>query len=77
MAHSVDYKSAHAHAEGIANRLRGRMPIDYLNELSVKAWAEKKMEGKYRPETEEELKLFETLAIPGQKKLLQALGFLA
>lgn len=76
LAHEVGNEEALNHVQGIVKRFEKRMPIEYLNALSVKAWLERRMGGEQSVDTIEGLKLFDALRIPGQKRLMQALGFL-
>jgi len=56
---------------------QSRVPLFYLDALAVCAWLEKALDGRYSTETEEELKLFETLGAIGKRALLEAQGFLS
>ncbi len=58
-------------------QFRDRHPFYYLHVLGAAAWLEKRMVGDYSPETQEELKAFETPNLAGYRALLVAQGFLA
>jgi hypothetical protein len=54
-----------------------RVPSYYLDALATCAWLEKKNNGSYSAQTEEELRVFERWGAHGKKALLLAQGFLA
>ncbi|HEV8266227.1 MAG TPA: AAA family ATPase [Gemmatimonadales bacterium] len=51
-------------------------PYYYLDILGVTTWLEQRSGGTIRPETQEELRIFDSLGAPGKKALLIAQGFL-
>ncbi len=75
-AHVDSDRSAMAIANKARERFRERHPMNYLNALGTVAWLERRQTGRYTPETEKELGLFDTLGAVGKRAILRAQGFL-
>jgi len=67
-------------AAGLANqardRYRDRHPLFYLDAVAASAWVERRRAGRYHPETEKELQLFEEWGANGKRAVSVAQGFL-
>jgi hypothetical protein len=51
-------------------------PFFYLDVLAARAWLERRVLGREKTETEEEIQMFERMGATGRKALLIAQGFL-
>jgi hypothetical protein len=75
-AHVDSDESAMAIASKARERFRERHPMHYLAALGTVAWLERRQTGRYTPETEKELELFDKLGAVGKRDILKAQGFL-
>ncbi len=75
-AHLGGAENALALASSVGDELRTKCPFYYLDVLAAKAWLERYIFGRQTEQTDAELRVFDTLEVPGKKALLTAQGFL-
>ena len=79
------FRAAHKDSPSIAQKLaidarekyRGRHLFYYLQVVTCSAWLERRLFGRHTPETERDLRLFETHGANGARAIFAAHGFLA
>ncbi len=70
------WEEAYGAVSSFAANWRNTMPFAYFDMVATKAWLERVREGTIRPETSEELEVFERLGATGKRQLLVLQGFL-
>ena len=76
IAHECGFDDAMVATEAALEQLRNRNPLLYLETLAAKAWLETQTLGRPCEKTEDDLRLFDLLGIPGRRDLLVIEGFL-